>query len=145
VEGGTPNYIYEWEPINEIMDQVTHLNAGEYHAVVTDHNLCQVDTLISLKNLFEERVAIPKAFTPNSDGHNDRWEIERVHFVKRLQISVYDRWGKVIYKFDGSGDEYKGNPWDGREGNQLLPLGSYYFAIQLDDDKPILGSVAIVR
>ena len=145
VNGGVPNYSYSWDPDLWIDDEITGLSAGKYRARVMDFNSCILDTTITLNNIYDNRVAIPKAFTPNGDGFNDIWNIERVEFVDRLQIAVYDRWGKTVYKYEGSGSEYRGTPWAGQDRSKDLPIGSYYYAIVLDDDKPIIGYVTIVR
>ena len=63
----------------------------------------------------------------------------------RLKIVIYNRLGTVVYKFSGTGNEYKGNRWEGKTNKSLLPVGSYYYVIEADDSKPLTGSVTIAR
>ncbi len=53
--------------------------------------------------------------------------------------------GTVVYKFFGTGNEYKGNPWTGKKSKSHVPIGSYYYAIEADDSKPLTGTVTIAR
>lgn len=148
VTGGVEDYTIDWEdqnlnPFSGLT--IEDLERGSYHVTVTDDNSCQIDSLIVLEYLFENRIKIPKAFTPNNDGYNDYWDLDRIEFVQRLKIIIYDRWGKTIYVFSGTGNEYRGNPWKGADGNSNLPAGSYYYAVELDEEKPIMGTVTILR
>ena len=37
----------------------------------------------------------------------------------------------------------KGNPWTGKNNKSHVPIGSYYYAIEADDSKPLTGTVTI--
>lgn len=81
------------------------------------------------------------AFTPNNDGFNDTWVIDRIQEFQNAQIVVYSRWGAKVFQ----ATNYKNN-WDGDN----LPAATYYFVIELNDpnnfDAPaITGAVTIVR
>ena len=67
---------------------------------------------------------LPNAFTPNGDGHNDRFLIpgEGYH---QAELRIYDRWGRLAYQ---TRDLSQG--WDGRyPGGQPAPEGVYAFVI----------------
>ena len=148
VTGGVPNYMLDWvdQDLNSYTGaDINDLERGTYQLTITDQNNCQIDSTIVLEYLFERRVRIPKAFTPNADGYNDYWDIERIEFIQDLKIVIYDRWGKAVYKFSGTGNDYRGEPWKGADGTKKLPIGSYYYAVELDDEKPIMGTVTILR
>eukprot|EP01029_Cantina_marsupialis_P013120 TRINITY_DN290812_c0_g1_i1.p1 TRINITY_DN290812_c0_g1~~TRINITY_DN290812_c0_g1_i1.p1 ORF type:complete len:3183 (+),score=513.36 TRINITY_DN290812_c0_g1_i1:222-9770(+) len=148
VTGGVADYVIAWtdQDLNAYSgDKLTDLERGTYELTITDNNKCELDSTIVLEYLFERRIRIPKAFTPNADGYNDYWDIERIEFVQDLKIVIYDRWGKTVYKFSGTGNEYKGTPWKGVDGSKNLPVGSYYYAVEVDDEKPIRGTVTILR
>ncbi|PKQ65548.1 hypothetical protein BZG02_00655 [Labilibaculum filiforme] len=148
VTGGVLDYTLNWEDQDLNLysgSSIEDLGRGTYHLIGYDYNKCPIDSTIVLEYLYENRIKIPKAFTPNNDSYNDYWELERIEFVQNLKIVIYDRWGKTVYKFSGTGNQYRGDPWTGADGSTNLPIGSYYYAVELDDEKPILGTVTILR
>lgn len=69
---------------------------------------------------------VPNIFTPNNDGKNDDFVIKAEH-TSSYSISIYDRWGKVVYS---STSPYV--YWDGNinNGNYSVPDGVYYYIIK---------------
>jgi gliding motility-associated-like protein len=63
-------------------------------------------------------IKIPNLFTPNGDGHNDKYVIEGM--TKNWKLEVYNRWGNSIYT-----REPYDQSWDGGDLNG----GIYYFLI----------------
>ncbi|MFA9370503.1 MAG: T9SS type B sorting domain-containing protein [Labilibaculum antarcticum] len=148
VTGGVLDYAIDWvdQDLNPYYGtSIEDLGRGRYDLTIIDQNGCLRDSTIVLEYLYENRIIIPKAFTPNNDSYNDFWDIERIEFVQRLKIVIYDRWGKAVYIFSGTGNQYRGDPWTGADGNINLPIGSYYYAVELDDEKPMMGTVTILR
>lgn len=152
--GGIPAYDATWEIetgadlwslLPETDLEITDLDRGKYRLTLKDQNFCAVDTVINLEYLYDRIIEIPKAFTPNQDGYNDYWDILRIEYIQRLTIVIYDRLGASVYQFTGTGNEYKGNPWKGNNKSSQLPIGSYYYAIEADDSKPLTGTVTIAR
>ncbi|MFN5422265.1 MAG: Ig-like domain-containing protein, partial [bacterium] len=76
-------------------------------------------------------VKIPDIITPNNDGFNDKWIIQKPSHV-RIKITLFNRLGQVVY----SSDEYK-NDFNGiGKGNFLgreLTNGTYFYLIDLLD------------
>ncbi|MBI5218385.1 MAG: gliding motility-associated C-terminal domain-containing protein [Bacteroidia bacterium] len=67
---------------------------------------------------------LPNIFTPDGDGTNDLFKPINKHFVDKIDLKIYDRWGMLVYKTD--------NPdinWDGKhiEKHKLVPSGVYYY------------------
>jgi gliding motility-associated-like protein len=87
-------------------------------------------------------IAVPTAFTPDGDLTTDHWELNEI-FPKNV-VSVYNRWGEQLYRSDAV--KYASNPWDGTYKEKTLPVGSYYFIIELNEDNmdPLKGIVSIV-
>ena len=53
------------------------------------------------------------------------------------------RWGEELYKTFG-GTRFE--PWDGTKDGEELPVGTYYYIIDLaNQDEPITGPVTIIR
>lgn len=82
----------------------------------------------------------PKFFTPNGDGHNETWRIPYLSLQPQAQVTIFDRYGKIITGFKG------GSPgWDGTLNNKKLPSTDYWFVLQLDTGRIIKGHFAMVR
>ena len=87
-------------------------------------------------------VIVPNAFTPNGDGVNDLWNIKSIEAYPKCLVSIYSRYGSLVY-------QSKGYPqaWDGTRNGSPVPTGTYYYIINLNDgDMPQLtGYVAVIR
>jgi len=87
--------------------------------------------LVSYSNFFtlrrEARILVPDAFTPNGDGINDTFVVKGV-FVDQFRMTIYDRWGSVIYS---TADKNQG--WDGTVNGQPAAAGQYMYQIEVQD------------
>jgi gliding motility-associated-like protein len=127
---------WEWSPADylscvDCQDPVCTPKASEvYQLTVTGADGCTASDTMQVKLLCEEsRVAIPDAFTPNGDGHNDRFVILGIGEVDHLVI--FDRWGNKVYERDHF---YTSDPdagWDGNYRGQPAPTGVYVYLAQL--------------
>jgi gliding motility-associated-like protein len=82
-----------------------------------DENNCQVSTqaVVTAKacNPAAKCIAIPTAFTPNSDGKNDlAGPVLNGCLVKSIRFTIYNRWGELIYETDKTGTGWNGM-WKG--------------------------------
>ncbi len=64
----------------------------------------------------------PDAFTPNGDGHNDRFRIVTYGNQDEYDLSVYNRWGQRVYH----GHEPQ-TGWDGTYGGKPCDAGVYFY------------------
>ncbi|WP_448702803.1 gliding motility-associated C-terminal domain-containing protein [Mucilaginibacter sp. AW1-3] len=88
-----------------------------------------------------KQVVIPNAFSPNGDGINDTWNIDALRAFPQCVITVYNRDGQMLYH-----DVGYTRAWDGKYRNTPLPLGTYYYIIELKSQLPDMsGSVTIIR
>ena len=89
---------------------------------------------------------IPTAFTPNDDGDNDYWDLLQIDaYYPKNTVWIYNRWGEPIY--ESTIGKYAARPWDGRFKGALMPVGTYYYVIQLTKDnsiEPINGIVSLI-
>lgn len=69
-------------------------------------------------------VHIYNAFSPNGDGKNVFFFIDNIIFYPQNTVSVYNRWGNLVFHTSG----YQ-NDWNG--GN--LPDGVYYYIVSLPE------------
>lgn len=148
VDGGIPPYQYEWstEPVQT--DSVaTQLTEGTYQVTVTDDNSCNAFKEFEVKGSAETCLEIPSAFTPNNDNINDKWEIRHIDLYQKVTIEIYNRWGVIIFEYNGTGAGYSNSQWDGtsKKGKEL-PFGSYVYIINLHNEiEAINGIVTIIR
>lgn len=84
--------------------------------IVTNDIGCSDTAYHSIKVVGNCYIAVPKAFTPNSDGLNDYLYPTNAYKAKDLYFAVYNRNGNKLFetrdwqvKWDGT---YKGNPQD---------------------------------
>ncbi|RYY16740.1 MAG: gliding motility-associated C-terminal domain-containing protein, partial [Cytophagaceae bacterium] len=85
---------------------------------------------------------IPNTFTPNGDGRDDTWEIERIGNFSDNQVIVFNRWGNKIFETQRY---QRGNEWDGTMKGQPAPLGTYYYLIKLGTGRTYTGWLTILR
>jgi gliding motility-associated-like protein len=86
-------------------------------------------------------IAISNTFTPNGDGLNDTWAIKNIDGFPNSVVQIYSRYGiPVFYSMSYA------VPWDGKLNDVDLPVGTYYYVIDLKNgDTPTTGWVAIIR
>jgi gliding motility-associated-like protein len=134
---GTPPYTYSvggeiWQE-----DNVFKNYPPDYYLVfVKDKNHCTTERIVYL----EEAIRIPDFFTPNGDGYNDVWEIEGLFNYTNAEVSVFDRFGKLLYQFNSTGN------WNGMYNGRPLPSDTYWYVIEFGNTTPPRkGSVTIKR
>ena len=74
-------------------------------------------------------IKISDVITPNNDGFNDKWIILRPSNVK-VGVTIFNRWGQVVYKTADYKNDWFGTGTNGVLGNQL-PQGTYYYLVEL--------------
>ncbi len=91
-------------------------------------------------------VALPTAFSPNGDGHNDRFRIITEGHHQLADFRVVNRWGQTVFE---THDETRG--WDGTLNGQPQDIGSYYYYLRFrckegpGRDVEQKGEVVLVR
>ena len=89
----------------------------------------------------QNNLIIPNTFTPNGDGINDTWEIKALQNYPNCTVAIYSRWGEKLYSSIGYPI-----PWDGTYKGASLPVGTYYYIIDLKNGVGAYsGWVAIVK
>ncbi|PKP39857.1 MAG: hypothetical protein CVT98_00230, partial [Bacteroidetes bacterium HGW-Bacteroidetes-15] len=88
------------------------------------------------------KIVFPNGITPNGDGSNDVWIIDFIEEFPNNVVEIYNRWGELLFHADG----YKQN-WNGTYKGKELPIGTYYYIIELNDGitKPFTGPITILR
>ena len=88
-----------------------------------------------------KKVIVPNAFSPNNDGINDTWQLVSIEAYPDAEINVFNRYGQTVFTSHGYNKH-----WNGTYNNVPLPVGTYYYVIDLKFGLPKLkGWVAILR
>jgi gliding motility-associated-like protein len=92
----------------------------------------------------------PILFSPNGDGTNESWKLCQLlpgSAQACPEESTYSDWTMTI--FDGHGSQVyqqKGFiAWDGTYNGKASPSGTYFYVFSNSKDKPVTGSVLLVR
>jgi gliding motility-associated-like protein len=150
--GGEPtgpiDATYVWSPLYEINDetspnpQICPDQTTTYYVTVTSANGCV--SLDSVKVLVFPEIEFIAGFTNNGDGNNDVWIINNLEDFPDVVVEIYNRWGQKLWE---SAPGYP-TPWDGTYKGNKLPVGTYYYVINLNRPEfpdPITGPLTIVR
>jgi gliding motility-associated-like protein len=116
-----------------------------YWLQVEDENRCiGRDSILVSSKACVTGVYIPTAFSPKKDGKNDLFRALVFGRVKRFELTVYNRWGQVIFY---TPDHEKG--WDGNVAGQEQETGVFVWLCryQLERGKELVekGTVTLVR
>jgi len=100
---------------------------GNYPVALEVENKWQCrDTIIKIIQADPDfLVFVPNVFTPNADGLNDIF-IPVTRAVKQYQLSVFDRWGELVFT---SSDTRSG--WDGTFKGKLCKPDVYAWIINI--------------
>lgn len=128
----TDNIIsWEWDlgdgtTSNEESFEHTYSAVGQYlvRLTTTDDNGCTLEHELSIVVDLGFEIVMPTAFTPNSDGLNDKLYPE-FYGITDLKLVIYNNWGEVVFvseKIDNGG-------WNGMVNNEEAPAGGYAYKL----------------
>ncbi|WP_281636331.1 T9SS type B sorting domain-containing protein [Flavobacterium marginilacus] len=113
----------------------TNAPSGLQTAYVREVNLCSSDQKTFIV------IIIPKFFTPNNDGYNDVWEVKGLINYPLGEVTVFDRYGKLITLLNSYN-----YTWDGTFNKNLLPASDYWYVLKLDKNSPeVKGHFSLKR
>jgi gliding motility-associated-like protein len=124
---------YSWTPANflsnpNIADPVaTPSSTTMFYVDVTNSSACTSKDSIEVKVFKGDSASgylVPSAFTPNGDGKNDCFGVKEWGNVTNFKLSVYNRWGNLIFQ-TANVDEC----WDGTYKGIIQPSGTYVYQI----------------
>ena len=112
----------------------TYFIPEEYSVKLTiESNLHCIDSLRFDKIVVDpSSLAIPNVFTPNEDGINDKFMVDKTS-LRYISVIVFSRNGIKVYDFVGEGKILKEwDGWDGNVGNSSAKAspGVYFYIIK---------------
>jgi gliding motility-associated-like protein len=138
---------YLWSP-DSLVSNATVSNpttspdiTTQFIVLVTAQNGCTASDTVLVTVVPE--IVIPSGFTPTGDGANDTWQIDHIDQFVDCTVEVYNRWGELLFSSTGYID-----PWDGTYNGAPVPVGTYYYAIELNDERfpePYTGPLTVIR
>jgi gliding motility-associated-like protein len=144
---GPSGATYSWYPaegVNDVSSPNPSVNPSEtttYYVIVTNNLGCKAKD--SVRVIVYPSIIVPSGFTPNGDGANEKWIIDFIYKYPESTVQVYNRWGQLLYE---SAPGYP-EPWDGKYNGNDLPVGTYYYIIDVKQPliKPYTGPITIMR
>jgi gliding motility-associated-like protein len=106
---------------HEIKDEPTHFLYYFIDSVRVEE--CDKDSTLAVI------LELPNVFTPNEDGINDFYEVKTNNLVS-LDIIILNRWGNVIFEYDGLIQS-----WDGKTKNGNSCVDGIYFVKAIGETK----------
>ena len=102
----------------------SYMKNMEYQVTLRTDSGCLVTDTVFVKAV-DANIFVPSAFTPNTDGKNDKfapvcYSIARLNF-----FSVFNRWGELLFTTNTIG---KG--WDGTSKGAASDAGSYVWMLE---------------
>ena len=105
--------------------------------------------LLQRLKLLKEEITIYKAFSPNGDAINDVWHIGNIEQYPENTVTIFDRWGSVIYQVTGYNNENV--VWDGRgngrgvSSTSVVPSGTYFYSVELQGSGSKSGFIELIN
>jgi len=121
--------------------------AGQYAitasgAATDDYDITYIPGVLTIQ-ANQPDLVIPNTFTPNGDGINDKWVIKGLSQYPKCSVSIFTRYGVLIFNSIGYGQA-----WDGTYHNSPLPVGTYYYIVTINTTggkSNLSGPVTIIR
>lgn len=144
VSGGS-SFNYQWQPLNGLNNgsilqpSVSTSNETTYTLTAINEEGCSSTGRVRVKVL--RKPNIPNAFSPNRDNIHDKWIIPHLVAYVDCRVEVFNRFGQKVFTSKGYAQ-----PWDGTMNGNPLPMGTYYYVIDVKrDGKIYTGSVTLLR
>ncbi len=127
-EFGNGNSSTSSDPSNTYFNNGTYvITQYVYGSLGCSDSISQTIIINTVTN--EITTLIPNAISPNGDGKNDIWKLDFINLLyPNARVEVYNQWGQQLY--ESKGYNY---PWDGTYNGELLPDGTYYYVIDIND------------
>jgi gliding motility-associated-like protein len=137
--------MYDWEPPVGLDDPTisnpisSPIQATRYVVKGEDKNGCSDTASVYID--VASSIIFSEGITPNGDGLNDTWMIQLIDEFPGSSVNIYNRWGQKVFESKNYVTQ-----WDGTSNNKKLPVGTYYYLIDLGpNQKKHTGPITIMR
>jgi len=100
---------------------------GIYYEMVASNDCGEVSDGITI---FVEDCEIPNVITPNGDGENDVFFTNYANNYSDVNLTIYNRWGRVVYKTDSYDNTWNGVNMNGKS----VAAGTYFYTMRWNGD-----------
>lgn len=117
-----------WDPQCEHLDPIYPLYADAYSiGYCGDTSKSSHALTVDVLPIIPDYQKIPNVFTPNNDGVNDVFTIDRKHepCFDFMDVQIYNRWGQLVFESDEPDFEWDGKNLNGKECSE----GTFYVLI----------------
>ncbi len=134
---------YSWTPVTGLSGtsifnpNIITASEQDYHITIKAVSGCiTVDSV--LVRIFDKRIYVPNAFTPNGDGVNDKLFVNIIGTGIRTltYFRVYNRYSKLVFETTNAGVG-----WDGTVNGTPQPVDTYLWVAEAKD----VNGVSIIR
>ncbi len=144
----------QWSPSADMDDPtsdqpvLTPTKSATYTLQI-NHGICVSSDTVRIfvadkEKLDCDKLLLPKAFTPNNDGLNDKYGISNVFLVESLEsFEIFNRWGGKMWETNQLSDS-----WDGTSEGKEMSGGIYLYKIRYTcngEPKTNVGNFTLLR
>ncbi|MES2591268.1 MAG: Ig-like domain-containing protein [Bacteroidota bacterium] len=151
VIGGNPTgpvgSTYSWTAVTGLDNSTianpvaTPTETTTYTVTVTSAQGCIASDMITVTVV--ANITFANGISPNGDGTNEEWIIDKIDLFPNCVVEIYNRWGELLFQSQGYTET-----WKGMYKGELLPVGTYYYIINLNDPlfpDAFTGPITILR
>jgi gliding motility-associated-like protein len=122
---------YLWTPGNDTTQYITATAEGSYMVTVNQQNGCTNSGSTIVKEVCNETLFFPAAFTPNNDGKNETFYGDGTSLID-YNLKIFNRWGQLVYETSIPGSS---GGWNGKYNNVAAQSGTYTFIATFSAEK----------
>ena len=129
-----PEYLTDAFSFNPVANP---MNTTLYILTLKDTHGCITKDSVTVNVI----VPVPTAITPNGDGVNDYFEIDKISQYEQNSLLIFNRWGMQVYK----SEPYK-NEWNGKSQNgHDLPDELYYYIFNPGNGEKVITNYILIK
>ena len=121
-----------------------HDQVSDYIIRIQSKAACVTYDTQQVRMFVKSDIQVPRAFTPNGDGHNDKLDVFLIGIAEFRFFRVFNRWGQLLYE-----TKDVNRRWDGIFNGVKQPLETYVWTAEgvAEDGKIISrrGQTVLIR
>ena len=138
---------YSWSPLQYLTNQntlsplVSTDSSTTFYLTVKSIHDCgiAIDSVLVQFEKPMQTLLIPNSFSPNGDGNHDDWIIGNLSTYVNADVKIFNRNGNLILHFPKNFLK-----WDGKINGSPVPIGTYYYLIDLHINQPVISGWLLV-